>query len=293
MSQISIHSPSASALTPTDKSPLPRVGVTPFGATVLVLIIVTLLMAVNYSNNLLYAVAYIWIALFITSGLKSWLQFRKVTPSGWQHGQLYAGVVNTLTLSVNSTGFDGILFLAGGDIHDQHCVWHYSPESPGRYHLMPPKLCAVDPLKLWQFRQRLPAIRDQLIFARPVEHLPFHRAFKQVPSAELESEDISGLRDYQVTDDFRHIDWSATARSGRYVVREWEGIQRKEQFWLSWNDLAPLSRRQRQETLTAWVIKLFDQQHAWGLELPNVTIATAADWQHRNHCLQLIAEVSN
>jgi uncharacterized protein (DUF58 family) len=106
-----------------------------------------------------------------------------------------------------------------------------------------------------------------------------------------EPEDIQGLRDYQSSDAFRHIDWNASARSGGLVSREWGGEQATSTYALDWDHLDSLSTRQKQETLTAWVIDLFSEQQQWSLQLPQEKIKVGKDWQHRQHCLMAIAEV--
>lgn len=277
----------------------PRVRPTYFGWTLLVLILLSWLMAVNYSNNLLYAVVCLWLSLLAASLLLVWLSFRQVRILGWQHQELFAGLPNPVRLSFDRAGFVGQLFvgqllagqlLVGHDKLQQECLWRCVPARPGRQSLQAPALCATDALGLWQVSRPLPALTGRMVFAQPIAHLPLDPKRLGV-SRHQEPDDIAGLRDYQSGDAWRHIDWKASARRGGLVSRQWQGEQSADLYALRWQALETLSPRQRQETLSAWVINLFERQQDWSLQLPGVTLGVACGWQHRQQSLGAIAEV--
>jgi uncharacterized protein (DUF58 family) len=284
----------AEASPATIRRPFPRLRLTAFGGVVVAMVAITLLMASNYSNNLLYVVVYIWVALILTSGIRTLLQFRWVQTIGWQHDELFANTANPIRLRLNRENFIGELFLQGNQSlpEDQRCTWQATPENSGWVSLSPISLCANDPLKFWCFSQPLAPLTNRLVLPCPIAHRALNDYLSQANSQDKEPEDIAGFREYQPGDDYRHIDWSATARAGKIISRQWEGNQVSAVFWLNWNDLSSLSVRERQETLTAWILTLFERGHDWGLQLPSIKFNPDSTWQHRSHCLQAIAELS-
>jgi uncharacterized protein (DUF58 family) len=265
---------------------------TPFGWTLSALILIAWLMAINFSNNLLYAVVCLWLSLLITSALLAWLAFRQVRILGWQHDELFAHRPNSIRLSVDRAGFAGRLSI--GLDHPQQreeCLWQCAPPNPGRQSLQPPPLWAWDMLGLWQLSRPLPALTERVVYAQPIAHVPLEPQNLGVV-AQQEPDDIAGLRDYQAGDAWRRIDWKASARRGGLVSRQWQGAQSADLHVLRWQALAPLPPRQRQETLSAWVIGLFECQQGWSLQLPNLELDADAGWSHRQRSLTAIAEVT-
>lgn len=271
------------------KAVWPRILPTHFGWTLIALISIAWLMAINYSNNLLYAVVCLWLSLLITSGLLAWLSFRQVRVLGWQHDELFAHLANRILLSVDRSGFAGQLFV-GSDPGQVEGLWLCSPDKPGRQTLQAPPFNARDTLGLWQLSRPLPALAGRIVYAQPLAHLPLEPRHLGV-IAHQEPDDIAGLRDYQAGDAWRQIDWSATGRRGGLVSRQWQGEQTSGLYRLHWQALDSLSPRQRQETLSAWVISLFDWQQGWSLQLPDIELNADSDWQHRHRSLTAIAEV--
>lgn len=265
---------------------------TAFGWAVMVLSLVSWLMAINYSNNLLYAVVCLWLALLLSSGIQGWLTFRRVRWQAFRTGELFAGQLNELTLPVMRQGFSGPLRLGSGRAADgEQLHWALTPTAPGWQTLQPPPLLGEDALGLWRFRHKLPALPARLVFARPLAHLPLSD-WQQARSRQQENEDIAGLRDYRSGDAFRQIDWNASARRAALVSREWQGDQQHELHHLDWHALSGLSRDQRQQTLTAWVLELADRQQCWAMTLPQQQLAAAAGHAQRSACLHAIAEVA-
>lgn len=266
---------------------------TGFGWTIITLIALSWLMAINYSNNLLYAVVCLWLSLLVTSGLLAWSQFHRVQVMGWQMGELFADHPNRLILSLQRQGFGGRLHLdgsTGSQAGNDACGWACIPDKPGKQSLQPPPLLGNDTLGLWQLAMPLQPISARMVFACPRAHRPL-ASLQQARAHDREPENIAGLRDYQQGDDFRHIDWKATARRAAPVTREWSGDQPTAVHALAWDALAGLSSRQKQETLTAWVIQLSDSQQRWSLLLPDRVLEAGSDWQHRQRSLVAIAEV--
>ena len=99
-------------------------------------------------------------------------------------------------------------------------------EHRGRFIIKDFELSTKFPFGFFRHRRRLAAQETELvIFPRlaPVDEetmdLPLE-AGKLVAQRKGLGQDLLSLRDYQPMDDLRHVDWKATARSNRLIIRE-------------------------------------------------------------------------
>ncbi len=97
----------------------------------------------------------------------------------------------------------------------------------GRFIIKDFELSTRFPFGFFRHRRRLSAQEAEIIVfpkIEPVEteiiHLPFEIG-KQILSKKGVGQDLLTLREYQPQDDLRHVDWKATARSQRMIVREY------------------------------------------------------------------------
>ena len=99
-------------------------------------------------------------------------------------------------------------------------------EHRGRFIIKDFELSTKFPFGFFRHRRRLAAQETEIvIFPRlaPVDEetvaLPLE-AGKLVTQRKGLGQDLLSLRDYQPMDDLRHVDWKATARSNRLIIRE-------------------------------------------------------------------------
>ena len=99
-------------------------------------------------------------------------------------------------------------------------------EKRGRFEIKDFELSTKFPFALFRHRRRLPAQRAEIVVFP--EHIDVGTEVLQIPieSGNTVSKkkgigrDLIGMREYQPLDDLRHIDWKATARTNRMVVRD-------------------------------------------------------------------------
>lgn len=269
---------------------LPRLSLTGFGYSAIILGLVVLVMAVNYSNNLLFTGVYFWFSLLLTSGIRGWMQFSRLADGQWHYGELFAGNQTELLLKIDGDGFDGLLFIKG----ESDCVWRPEIENCGVQTLQPPSLLAIEILGLWRYRKATPALRELYVYAQPKAHLSLQTHLQQASLSSAEVDEISYLRPWQLGDSFRAVDWKTTARidsgqEAQWVCREYGGEQSSQLCHLHWQQLDTLNEKQRRETLTAWLLELFHQNIAWQLSLPSQTFAASNSYRHRVNCLRALA----
>ncbi len=102
-------------------------------------------------------------------------------------------------------------------------------------------------------------------------------------------EDFAGLRQYHPGDSPRHIAWKAAARDRGLLTKQFSG-HAAAQLWLTL-DLPPptLDMEDKLAYLARWVLDAESQGHAYGLELPCVTVPLGTGEAHRERCLEALA----
>ncbi len=100
--------------------------------------------------------------------------------------------------------------------------------------------------------------------------------------------DFSGLRNYRPGDSPRHVAWKAFARGQELLVKQYSGTD-VASHWFDFDSLNQLDFEARLSQLCRWVVDANFNGTAWGLRLPNETIAPDVGPAHRNRCLTALA----
>ncbi len=108
----------------------------------------------------------------------------------------------------------------------------------GRFRLGPMVLCASDPFGLFERRLVVPVTHELVVYPAlvdlttvrlPAGELPGGNALqKRTPNV---TPNVAGVRQYQPGDSFNRIAWSASARAGQLMVKEFE-LDPSSDVWL-------------------------------------------------------------
>ncbi len=102
-------------------------------------------------------------------------------------------------------------------------------------------------------------------------------------------DDFAGLRNYQQGDSPRRIAWKSYARYGDLLVRDFRGGSAEDPVWIDWDALPPSDVETRVARLTRLVIDAFTAGGSWGLRLPGVRIEPAGGREQLHRCLRCLA----
>ncbi|MDF1552832.1 MAG: DUF58 domain-containing protein [Deferrisomatales bacterium] len=102
-------------------------------------------------------------------------------------------------------------------------------------------------------------------------------------------DDLAGLRPYAPGDPLRQVHWKATAKRDRLVVMERAGGAHAE-LWLAWDQWPGLGTEERLSRLCRGVLDAHAAALSWGLRLPGVELPPARGPEHRERCLAALAE---
>jgi uncharacterized protein (DUF58 family) len=101
-------------------------------------------------------------------------------------------------------------------------------------------------------------------------------------------DDFSGLRNYRLGDPPKHIAWKAMAKTGETLVKEYLGGT-QDLIWIDWNACPEPDVERRISWLTRQVLDADSVNRSYGLRLPGIKIPPGQGAGHRHRCLQHLA----
>lgn len=102
------------------------------------------------------------------------------------------------------------------------------------------------------------------------------------------NDEFLGLRSYQAGDSLKHIAWKYLAKGKGLLTKEYDNQQLSMQ-WLDWHSLYGEPEEMRLSRLTGWVLQAEQDNRAYGLILPGLSIPPNQGDQHRHQCLEALA----
>ena len=133
-----------------------------------------------------------------------------------------------------------------------------------------------------------------LIYPKPATiEIPF----PETPLADAEqgvnqkkgADDFYGLHEYQAGDSIKHIHWKAFAKGQGLYSKQYSGANNATEVWLHYDYAAGYDTEQRLSQLCRWVIDAERADIRYGLVLPNLKIMPDRGSAHYRHCLEALA----
>ncbi len=100
-------------------------------------------------------------------------------------------------------------------------------------------------------------------------------------------DDFAGLREWQLGDSPRHIDWRAAARGRPLMVKTWAG-QASGVVEMQW-DLISLPEAERASQIAQWIQQCEREGTPYSLQLPNQKLVAGLGEAHARRCLDALA----
>ncbi|MBL0709756.1 MAG: DUF58 domain-containing protein [Colwellia sp.] len=281
-----------------------QVKLTGYGATWLTSCLVILILATNYSNNLLLFIALILLVLLINSSWLSWLNIRQFSIKTLQLAPIYAdqnGVIKAqimnpkakktlaLTITAPLLKSSSALPLTQDKLFTAIIKVHHLPR--GCFTIETLQLSTTYPLSLWCWRKNFTNQATLWVYPAPKgkQPLPKPKA-KQGTYLKREQGDFSHVRTYQRGDSLNHIAWKQMARTGEVMTKEFDGGEGLRQTVLCYQDLKTPDTEARLSQLCRWILDCHQKQLKYALDLPNKTIAAGQGEAHKENCLQALAQ---
>jgi uncharacterized protein (DUF58 family) len=269
----------------------------------ILLLLVMLLLAINYENNLVYALSFLLISVLLVSMVHTHNNLRDLRISARGYEPVFAGERTRYRLHLiapdhpvvgahlsYSCSEVGVVTLAP---HEE-CTVELSA-APGERGWHHPGILAVSaryPMGLFRAWSYVNLEQNAWIYPRPEAGgaLPPSAAESDADVIEVKgSEEFSGLQEYQPGMSLGRAAWATLARGLALQVKEFSepvGDSR----WLRWSFWPELESEARFSRLCYWVLRLEREQRPFGLELPSKTLPVASGRAQAQAALLALAQ---
>jgi uncharacterized protein (DUF58 family) len=274
--------------------------------------------AVNYSNNLIYAILYLIGALSFISIFHSWRNLAAVqiehlriqpafageevrmeiylrNPSGHAtYGLFFSRLGDEAGLARRSTPLRrtagaGVRIRAG-DSCSAEVV--FPSERRGMYRFDSLLVKSSYPFGLFGASFRVPVGADYYIYPQPkgaAAWPDFRPGGEQgSPASHKPGDDFSGVRAYMPGESLRHVDWKAFARGRPLSIKQFTGGAGHE-LWFDAADLGRLPLEARLSQLSLWIVNAEKAEIPYALRLGRTALPLGLGAAHSRRTLEALA----
>lgn len=274
------------------------------GLLYLMMTLVIWLLGTNYQNNLILALSYLMVSLFVVAIHHTFANMAGITVRVVSAKPAFAGEAATFLLELSTSHKRGCnhaeIRWQQGATQTLNLAYLepqlVSLRAPSHYrgYLHPGRLLIQSkfPLGIIRCWSWLNLEATALIYPTPIAiDEPQHRANsgrEEGGSSTQGGDDFSGLRDYQAGDSIKHIAWKQFAQNKGLFTKEYEAYFSAEK-WLDWHSLTQLQEL-RLSGLCYWALHYERQQIPYGLKLPGLTLTPALGDHHLHAVLKTLAQ---
>lgn len=284
-------------------------------------LLVMLIAAINYQNNMSYALTFLLANLFVVAVLHSYANLSGLTLSAVNADPAFAGQRTGFRLRLRCDNRRGhhalrIGWPSGGrrsrflprllsvQVMDGEVQLDIAAESqrevelylqvgargwfrPGRL-----RVESVYPLGLLRCWTWVDLDYRSLVYPAPKAYPePFASGDNASDGQQLGGtgdDEFFGLRDYREGDSPKRVFWKGVARGEEVQTKEFAAAI-SDQRWLDWSDFTGLTIEQRLCALTWWVLDYHHREIEYGLRMPDQSLEPATGDRQRDRALRLLA----
>jgi uncharacterized protein (DUF58 family) len=267
-------------------------------------LLVMLVAAINYQNNMSFALVFLLANMFVIAVLHTYANLAGLTIRAVRARPVFAGQTAEFELLLSREGrrqhyaiqlqWPGaepeIVNLAGSTeatvkqfLETRHRGWH----NPGR--LLVETVFPLGLLRAWTWVDL--EIRS-LVYPRPLASGPLPGVATDRPDGSAVPipgmDDFYGLRDYQSGDPLKQVYWKSVAKGQPLQTKQYTAYADRS-VSLDWTLFEGLPVEQRLGHLCHWVLEFDRNNEEYGLRLPGVTLAPNCGEQHKLEVLRRLA----
>jgi len=263
-----------------------------------------LLGALNYSNNMGFALAFLLTAVAVVSihHCQRNLAGLQLSVSGC--APVFAGEPMECTVHLNNKGHGSRWQIAAGPATERTPAIDLPPGTSGeltlrlatdrRGRLRCPaiRVSTRHPLGLFESWAWLHPQRELLVYPRPTESVavrlpPSAPDFENAGESVRGTDEFVGLRPPVPGESLSRLAWKAWARTGQLLAKDYRSGAGTS--WLDWNELPVGDPEERLSQLARLVIDAEAAGQLFGLRLPGVELPPMAGRDHAHRCLSVLA----
>lgn len=254
--------------------------------------------AINYGNNVVFAMAFLLLAMWLQAAWNCRHHVRRLQVHWRTPPPVFAGALWRCDASVLQAQPGATLWIGGyqpADGEPNHaggrgetvCTWTLPGLERGEHCVQTLYLASNWPLGLWTARRGLPPL-TALVYPRPAGHSDLGAAAPVAARQHSASGEFQDLRRYTAGDAPQRINWRVFARREEVLVSRYGGAHGGGAVWLDFAHCAG-DVEQRLSQLTQWVLAAEHTPREYGLRLPGLQVQPCQGRMHRSQCLRLLA----
>ena len=273
------------------------------GLVFLLMLLVMLVAAINYQNNMAYALTFLLGCVFVVAVHHTFANLHRLRLRAVGFDSVFPGQQAAFTVHISATGrrrYQGLwLGWQGADttvdiapgasvnVALYHAVDRRGWYRPGKFLLE-----TRYPLGLLRCWTWLDLDLRALVYPKPVDPPAMSRDSGSESDGPLpvpgSGDDIASFRDYRPGDALRAVNWRAWAK-GQPLTTKVYGEPEGDDLWLDFASFTSGTTEQRLSWLCALVLSADASGEAWGLRLPDQVLPPARGDGHREAALQALA----
>ncbi len=265
----------------------------------LVAVLALLATAINYSNNLIFAMAFVMLSLWLQS---AWLCRRNLRGLRWHPAApapVFAGEclpVGGVVIETGACHRQGLQLIAAETSSapavvtpssDVRLFANVPTARRGVQAVGPLALVSTYPFGLWRQRALLPAM-EALVYPTPAGEAPLPTAAPIPAHRSFATDNYQGVRRYAPGDPTRRINWRVFGRTGELMVNQFDGAAGGDALWLRW-DQTQGDTEERLSQLAAWIVEAQRDGLDYGLQIGSMQFPPQRGAEHQATCLSALA----
>lgn len=273
------------------------------GLYFLLVLMLMLVAAINYQNNMSFAVTFLMVTVFVTAILHTFANCSGLTVKAIRGHAAFAGddVRFDLQLSAKARDRFGIrLDWKSGDAQQisvfestEHPVAMYLPTTQrGLFRPQRLLLESIYPLGLIRVWTWLHLDIYGVVYPKPYKYMELPLTVGEGQEGELlniaGSDDFYGLDSYRPGDPLKHVFWKSYAKGQDLQLKKFSSSA-DHQNWLDWEAFSTLSVENRLSCMCYWALWFDQRGEEYGLRIPGVTLAPASGDRHKHKVLRALA----
>ena len=273
------------------------------GLGLVLLIVILLLIAFVYNNNLAYLLTFLLASVFVITMIHTFKSLIGLVIQAGQTKSVFAGEaagfdihienpkrIERTHLQIQIDKAQSFTLIA----NSKTCITLYSIAHKRGWHELPKvTLFSTYPLGLFYAWSPMRFNVKALVYPKPSTlDLPF----PQTPDASGDTgfqlkgaDDFYGLQQYQAGDAIKHIHWKAFAKGQGLYSKQYAGATVSKEIWLHYDYAAGYTIEERLSQLCRWVLDAERAEIRYGLVLPNLKLNPDCGSVHFRQCLEALA----
>ena len=267
-------------------------------------LLVMLLGAINYANNMGYMFTFLLGSMALVSILHSYRNLAQLQFATGRAGPVFAGERAAFEILVSNTS-GRPRYVIELELPDEtpvcvdvaagqttHVTLYRASRRRGRLSPGRIRISSLYPLSLFRTWAYVELDMNCMVYPQPgpARSIPPHAVYRpnQAGDKGRGVDDFAGFRPYRPGDSPRHLFWKTAARDQALLVKQFGG-DRADEVWLDWDDLPELPVEERLGQLCRWVLDADREQLRYGLRLPGTEQPISSGPAQRTRCLELLA----